>query len=123
MTTRNIRPVPAQQAVVDRQLAAYNARDIDTFMACYTADCAVEDGSGASIMSGHAEMRPRYQLLFASSPNLHCDITSRICIGDYVIDEERITGRVPDVGRAVVIYLVSKPSGLISHVRFLRDAG
>ena len=108
---------------VEAQLAAYNAHDVDAFMACYTTDCAVDDADGTRLLTGHAEMRPRYVALFASSPNLHCEIVSRVCIGDYVIDEERITGRVPDLRRAVVIYHIDKSFQLISHVRFLREAG
>ena len=114
MTKHNLIPV-------DAQLAAYNAHDVDAFMRCYTQDCVIEDGEGARLLTGHAEMRPRYVALFASSPNLHCEIASRTCIGDYVIDEERITGRVPDLRHAVVIYRIDNVSGLISHVRFLRD--
>ena len=116
MTLQNSGPVEAQ-------LAAYNRHDVDAFMACYTPDCVIEDGEGTRIMAGHVEMRTRYLALFASSPNLHCEIVSRVCIGEYIIDEERITGRVPDLRRAVVIYRVDKASGLISHVRFLREAG
>ena len=108
---------------VDAQLAAYNAHDVVAFLACYTADCAIDDADGTRIMSGHTDMRTRYQALFANSPKLHCEILTRIRIGDHVIDEERITGRVPDLRRAVVIYRVDKSSGLISHVRFLREAG
>jgi hypothetical protein len=115
MPTRNIE-------LVERQLAAYNAHDVDAFMRCYAIDCVIEDGQGARLMSGHAEMRPRYEALFADSPRLHCEIASRVCIGDYVIDEENITGRVPELRRAVVIYRIDRASGLISHVRFLREA-
>jgi hypothetical protein len=115
MSTRNLEPV-------DRQLAAYNAHDVDSFMRCYTTDCVIEDGQGARLMTGHAEMRPRYATVFANSPRLHCEIASRVCIGDYVIDEENITGRVPELRRAVVIYRIDRTSGLISHVRFLREA-
>lgn len=107
-------------ASVDAQLAAYNARDVDAFLACYTSDCVVDDGLGVRLLTGHAEMRPRYVGLFASSPKLHCDIVSRVVIGDFVIDEERITGRVPEMNRAVVIYRIDQAMGLISHVRFLR---
>ena len=122
MTTNNVDPVPAQIAVVDRQLAAYNAHDVEAFMICYTPDCVIEDGAGARLLTGHGEMRPRYQTLFANSPKLHCKIASRICIGDYVIDEECITGREPDLRHAVVIYCIDKASGQISHVRFLRKS-
>jgi hypothetical protein len=104
---------------VTEQLQAYNAGDLERFMACYTDDCVVDDGAGSRLLTGHAEMRPRYEALFKSSPNLHCEIIHRMRIGSYVIDEEKITGRVPAMNRAVVIYRVK--DGLIEHVRFLRE--
>ncbi len=110
---------------VEAQLAAYNARDLDAFLACYTVDCVIEDGSGKRLMTGQAEMKPRYWTLFDGSPELHCDIVSRIRIGNYVLDEESISGRLPgtkpQLRRAVAIYRIDEESGLISHVRFLRE--
>ena len=109
---------------VDAQLAAYNARDVDAFLACYRADCVIDDGEGARLMTGHAEMRTRYRALFDGSPHLHCAIVHRTRIGDYVLDEESISGRLPgtqpELHRAVVIYRIDRASGLIAHVRFLR---
>ena len=104
---------------VQAQLEAYNAGDVEGFMACYTLDCVVEDGAGNRLLRGHAEMRPRYESLFKSSPHLHCELVNRTRIGHYVIDEERISGRVPAMSHAVVIYRVQ--DGLIEHVRFLRE--
>ena len=110
---------------VEAQLAAYNARDVDAFLACYTTDCAIEDGAGKRLMTGHTDMRPCYRALFDGSPNLHCDIVNRIRIGSYVLDEESIRGRLPgtqpELRRAVAIYRIDQATGLISHVRFLRD--
>lgn len=112
---------------VEAQLAAYNARDVDAFIACYCVDCAIDDGAGKRLMTGHTEMRARYRALFDGSPNLHCEIVHRTRVGDYLIDEESISGRLPgttpELTRAVVIYRVDTASGLISHVRFLRDGG
>lgn len=109
---------------VDAQLAAYNARDVDAFLACYNLACAIDDGEGTRLMTGHAEMRTRYRALFDGSPHLHCDVVHRTRIGDYVLDEESISGRLPgtqpELRRAVVIYRIDRASGLIAHVRFLR---
>jgi hypothetical protein len=51
---------------------------------------------------------------------LRAEITTRIRIGDYVIDEERITGRrgSSDDLRAVAIYHVA--NNLIDRVRLIR---
>jgi uncharacterized protein (TIGR02246 family) len=79
-------------AVVATQLDAYNARDVDRFLACYSPDAVIEDGRGQVLMRGHDAMRPIYAQLFAQSPELHCEIRQRIHVGQYVIDEEAITG-------------------------------
>lgn len=103
---------------VQAQLEAYNARDVEQFIACYTPEVVIEDGAGNLIMQGHDAMRKRYGTMFAAYPDLHCRLASRIRIGDYVVDEERITGRAAQEEHAVAIYRVE--GGLIAHVRFLR---
>ena len=108
---------------VQDQLIAYNAHDIDAFMANYTNDCIVEDGAGNRLLTGTTEMRPRYAALFAASPNLHAEVVKRIRIGEYVIDEEIITGRIPNLRHAVAIYHLRIVGTLqkIDHVRFYRE--
>ncbi len=103
---------------VQGQLDAYNARDVERFLTFFTEDCVIEDGAGNLLMKGHAAMRERYGPMFAANPQLHCRIASRIRIGEYVVDEERITGRGPEEQHAVAIYRVAGER--ISHVRFLR---
>lgn len=110
---------------VEEQLRAYNTRNLDAFMACFTDDCVVEGPDGNRLMSGSTEMRERYRQLFAASPALNAAITHRIRIGDHVIDEEAITGRLGqaagDVRHAVAIYKIRDSK--ICHVRFYRDNG
>lgn len=104
---------------VQAQLDAYNRGDVAAFLDCYTDDCLVEDGDGNKLMQGRAEMQARYAQLFASSPSLNAEIVNRIRIGKYVIDEERITGRVPSIRRAVAIYRIEGDK--IAHIRFYRE--
>jgi hypothetical protein len=46
------------------------------------------------------------------NPNLHYDIPNRIALGEWVIDEERVTGFTkpgsPEVVRAVLVYRFSR---------------
>jgi hypothetical protein len=103
---------------VQGQLEAYNARDLERFLPYFAPDVVIEDGQGNLLLRGHAQMRERYGPMFAQNPDLHCRIANRIRIGQYVIDEERITGRGPEEVHAVAIYRVV--DGRIVHVRFLR---
>jgi len=110
--------VPDPAAAVDRQLEAYNARDIDAFAACYADDVVIVDASVGERTRGRAQLLEQYGRWFSRHPGLHVDVVSRIAIGAYVVDEERVTG-VPGADiHAVVIYRVGD-TGLIEHVQFL----
>lgn len=105
---------------VERQVEAYNRRDIDAFLACYAPDTVVENATGTVVMRGDDEMRATYSELFRGSPDLRAEIATRIRVGEYVIDEERLTGRrgAADEIRVVAIYHVR--DGVIDHVQLIR---
>jgi len=104
---------------IERQLEAYNRGDIVAFMENFSKDCVIEDGQGNIIERGKYFIQVMYAELFEKSPNLHCELVSRIVKENYVIDEERVTGRAGSTEEihAVAIYRVK--DGLIEHVRFL----
>lgn len=106
--------VPAQ-----KQLEAYNNRDIKAFMACYAENCTVEDGEGNVLMDSKQAMEERYLRLFEASPELHCRLVSRIALQNYVIDEERVTGHQGKSEEKHVVAVYRIKDGLIEHVRFL----
>ncbi len=105
-------------APVDAQLAAYNAQDVNAFVACFAEDVVLEDGAGKVISTGRDVMRENYARMFATYPQNRAEILHRIVQGSYVVDHERITGRMPEPVYAVAIYLTE--NGFIRHVRFLR---
>ena len=107
--------------IAQAQLDAYNAGDLEAFLACYAEDTQIEDGEGNVIMADRNAMRALYQTLFDQSPELHCDLRSRITTGRFVVDEEYVTGAnlegFPSEAHAIVIYRIE--DGLIRHVRML----
>ena len=102
---------------VDEHVQAYNARDLERFVACFSPDCVMEDARGTVVARGHADLRTHFGRLFAESPGLHCAVAHRVRVGEYVVDEERITGRAGGDRHAVVVSHVS--GGLIDHQRFV----
>jgi len=103
---------------VERQLQAYNARDADAFAACYAHDVVVERLDGETLMRGREEVRRLYGELFAAHPKLHAEIRSRVRVGAWVVDEERVEGLEEGEVHAVAIYRLAG-NGLIERVRFL----
>lgn len=105
-------------AAVDRQVEAYNARDVAAFAACYAENLVIVDASGAELTRGRPQLREQYGRWFARNPDLHVEIVSRMEIGAFVVDAERVTGTPDGDMQAVAIYHVDD-AGLIDRVQFL----
>jgi hypothetical protein len=103
---------------VAEHIRAYNERDLDRFVACFSADCVIEDAQGTVLAQGHRDLRAHFGRVFDESPRLHCEIVHTVQVGDYVVDEEEITGRVGGDQHGVVVSHVS--GGVIDHQRFIR---
>ncbi len=101
------------------QLNAYNAQDIESFLAVYSNDVEVYEFPDNLLYKGINKMREKYQPFFESAPDLHCKLVNRIINGQYVIDREFITGnpRKAEIN-ATAIYEVE--GGLIKKVWFLK---
>lgn len=82
------------EQVVQAQLEAYNARDIEAFMATFDASASLWNfGETEPIASGADALRTIYQRVFDQSPNLNSTVINRTVIGSKVIDYEVIVGR------------------------------
>jgi hypothetical protein len=104
--------------IVQAQLVAYNAQDIDAFCACFSKDCVIGDLNGAATQEGLGQVRERYAATFAQYPENRARIVSRMAVGNVVIDHEHVQ-RSPDLCfEAIAIYTVR--DGLISRVDFVR---
>ena len=109
-------PEEAAQA----QLDAYNARDIDAFLAPYHPDVVLARLPGDEPFArGHEEMRAIYGAKFANSPDLHCRLVTRICHDRFVVDHEDVTG-VPGPGRVGAVAIYEVVEGLIVRAWFLK---
>ncbi len=102
--------------IVQKQLDAYNARDIEAFAATYTDDVMLYNFPENLISEGKEALKSSYETYFRNTPDLHCKIKNRIIIGNKVIDEEYITSNGNNFS-AVAIYEVTR--GKISKVTFL----
>jgi hypothetical protein len=112
-----VAPTPA--GVVQRQVDAYNAHDVERFVATYAEDAEIFNSPGAVTprLSGRESIRADYSALFREFPNAHCAVVNRALEGAYVFDQELCTfaSNGPPL-RATSIYLVD--GALIKRVWF-----
>jgi hypothetical protein len=79
--------------VVQRQLDAYNARDLERFLAEYSDDVRIfRPPAVEPAISGKLALAEYYATQRFNLASLHADIVNRMVIGNKVIDHERITG-------------------------------
>jgi imidazolonepropionase-like amidohydrolase len=103
------------EMLIQRQLNAYNARNLEAFLDTYADDVKLYDFPDSLIGSGKEKMKAMYGDFFKTAANLHCEIVDRIKLGNTIIDHERV--RFNDkVINAVAIYEVS--GGKIVRVTF-----
>lgn len=103
--------------VVQRQLDAYNAGDIDAFAATHDPAVVVRSGAGEVHCRDREDLRDHYGRLFASVPGLRAEVQQRICVGCWVIDAERVTAPSGEQLQAVAVYRVE--DGRIREVLLL----
>ena len=116
------RPEEIATAVVQHQLEAYNAKDIDAFMDVFSENAAIYNfGKTDAIAKGTKEIRAVYFNLFKNSPNLHSLVINRSVIGNKVIDYELISGRqgYDETLKFIAIYEIE--NGLIQKATFIRE--
>jgi uncharacterized protein (TIGR02246 family) len=106
-------------ATVQGQLDAYNAQDLDAYMAFFADDCVIADLDGAVTMQGAAAIRSRYAQVFAQYPENRAELLHRITIGSTVIDHEDVA-RTAGGERFQVAAIYAVRDGKIARVDFVR---
>jgi hypothetical protein len=110
-----LKPSPVELA--DQQLLAYNAHNLDAFLAAYAEDVEIYDLNTNTLRTkGKADMRKRYD--FLNNPGkLHCNLLNRIVQGNIVIDHEEI---ITDRGKFYAVAIYEIKDGKIAKVWFTR---
>lgn len=106
-------------AIVQRQLDAYNARDLDALLATYAEDAEHHALHGPMLARGHAALRTRFAARLAE-PDLHALLLRRTVVGGVVADHELVTRNFPEGrGTLELLCLYEVANGLIRRATFV----
>jgi putative hydrolase of HD superfamily len=104
--------------VIQQQLDAYNAKDMEGWLATYAPDAEQYAMHGERLARGHEEMRARMTQRF-SEPELHARLLNRTVMGNTVVDYELITRNFPEgKGSMEMICVYEVANGLIQKASF-----
>ena len=109
------------ERLAQQQLDAYNASDLDAFVACYHPDVCVFNGDEQSVM-GRDEFRKRYQTLF-DEWQFGASVPRRMSLNTHCVDFEtwwRVDPNTGERSEGTVLVRYEERDGLIGTAQFLR---
>jgi hypothetical protein len=118
MSTESINP----EEIVQKQLNAYNARDVEALLSTYAADAHMFEHPSKLLASGSAELRERFVARF-KEPDLHAALRQRIAMGEIVVDHEQVTRNFPEGrGKMELIMIYQVQNGRIAKAWVINGA-
>ncbi|MDB5586931.1 MAG: steroid delta-isomerase protein [Devosia sp.] len=99
--------------IVEEQFAAYNARDLERFMACFADTVrAIRLPDMVTTLDGKAAYAAFYAKERFAHEGLRAELVNRIAYGNKVIDHELIHGLGPDPIETAIMFVIE--DGLIA---------
>src|SRR5436190_494746 len=103
------------ESVVQRQIDAFNARDIDAPIEVYAEDAQMFEHPSKLLASGTAAFRERYTARFQER-SLHATLLKRIVMGNVVIDHEEVARTFPEgAGKMALMMIYEVQNGRIAR--------
>ena len=104
--------------IADAQLAAYNARDLDAYLALFHRDAVLINLPDQSVIAeGLAAIRAMYEARFATE-GFYCEVHHRSEIGQIAIDRETVHTKAGPPVDILAMYEVT--GGQIARIFFVR---
>jgi imidazolonepropionase-like amidohydrolase len=107
--------VTTPEMLAQQQLNAYNAHDLEAFLASYADDVEIYMFPDKLQIKGKAAMRKGYEFV-TQTPSLHCRLLNRIVEANTVIDREEVLGIGAKPITAIAVYEMA--DGKIKKVYF-----
>jgi len=110
------------EAVVQAQLDAYNAHDVDALIAIYADDAQQFQHPATLLAQGSAQIRARFASRFAAA-RPHARLVKRIAVGDMVIDHEIVSSAAAEgPGSVELVAMYQVQDGRIAKAWFIFGA-
>jgi hypothetical protein len=106
------------EVVVQRQLDAYNAKNLNAWLSTYAVDAKQFELGGNLLAQGHDEIRARTAPRF-TEPDLQAVLLKRVVMGNVVIDHEDVVRTFPEgPGRVELVCVYVVEQGKIQSASF-----
>jgi hypothetical protein len=110
------------EQIVQRQLDAFNARDIEALLAIHVDDAQMFEHPSKLLAAGSTQLRERFSARF-QEPDLHASLRHRIVVGNTVVDHEEVTRNFPEgKGKLELLMIYEVQQGRIAKASSIAGA-
>ncbi len=84
-------PTPSSpEAVVQQSIDAYNAHDLDAYIACWAPDATLGQIGGRVLLDGRDALTNFYSGFFATQTTVRLTVKQRSVIGPFVVEHHEV---------------------------------
>jgi len=105
--------------IASKQLEAYNAQDLESYVSFFAEDCVVSGLNGLLTETSRDAIRARHAKAFAQFPQNKAVLKNRIAVGQTVVDHELVICP-PGGERFDIVAIYTFKDGLIACIDFAK---
>lgn len=106
--------------MITNSVRAYNEKDIDAYLACFSPDVEVYNAAGVLMCKGKDKLRESFEVIFRNQPDARRKILERINSGNRIVEREQVAG-INGTPEASVTSVYEMENGLIRTFYFVTD--
>ncbi len=106
--------MPSPLETVEATVAAYNAHDLDAYLALFTPEATFGQLGGRVLLDSREAMRGFYSQFFAARTSVQCESIERTAVGPFVLDRQVVSGGGQPALEAVLLHEVR--GGLVTRI-------
>jgi hypothetical protein len=106
--------------MIVKAVRAYNAKDLDTYIACFSPDVEVFNASGVLMFKGADKLKEHFETFFHDNPGAKRRIIDRVVTGNKIVEREQLVG-LKGAAEQSVTSVYELDNGLIKAFFFIGE--
>ncbi len=106
--------------MIAKAVQAYNDKDVDAYIACFSPEVAVYNASGVLMFKGREKLKETFEAFLAANPSAKRKIIDRVNSGNRIMEREQLLG-VKGQSEQSVTSIYEMENGLIKAFYFVAD--
>jgi len=105
--------------MIVKAVRAYNEKDLDAYVACFSPDVEVFNASGVLMFKGADKLKDHFETFFQNNPKVKRRIIDRVVTGNKIMEREELVGLTGGGQSVTSVYELD--NGLIKSFFFIGE--